>query len=66
MNEVKCDSCERILNDPTPVNDCYLHLHHIETPYGDGATMDVNIACPLLGQDKYFCGFKCLHNWLEG
>ena len=62
--EIKCNHCDRVLTEPTPVNDCYLQLAAVETPYDGTATFDMNILAPING-DKYFCNLKCLYLWCK-
>lgn len=61
---VKCSSCSSVVDEPTPVNDCYLQLSPIETPYGNMATCDVNMIWPI-NDTIYFCGISCLKKWVE-
>lgn len=62
---VNCDGCAGKVNEPTQCDRYYLRLSQGSAPHKRGyPTIDIYIH-PMLDEDKHFCGFKCLQNWIN-
>ena len=63
-NTIRCDHCGDDLTTTTNCVDYRLRLSVERIPSAGGVVTLMNIAPPM-DDDKDFCGFACLRQWLE-